>query len=113
MTSPKDALPRRKLLRVRVLTSKGNRYLVPLQGAEEQNQAPEEDVQVTATISCSLSWRKGADAPGTHCHHNGNMGPGVRVRGYVQICWRGWGLLCRENANKRTQNRRWMKILSI
>ena len=20
----------------------------------------------------------------------------------------GWGLLCRENANKRTQNRRWM-----
>ena len=52
MTSPKDALPRRKLLRVRVLTSKGNRYLVPLQGAEEQSQAPEEDVQVTAPISC-------------------------------------------------------------
>lgn len=43
MTSPKDALPRRKLLRVRVLTTKGNRYLVPLQGAEEQSQAPEED----------------------------------------------------------------------
>lgn len=113
MTSPKDALPRRKLLRVRVLTTKGNRYLVPLQGAEEQSQAPEEDVQVTATISCLPSWRKGADAPGTHCHHNGNMGPGVGVRGYVQICWRGWGLLRRENANKRTQNRRWMKILSL
>lgn len=30
MTGSKDALPRRKFLRVRVLTSKGNRYLIPL-----------------------------------------------------------------------------------
>lgn len=105
--------PEENSLRVRVLTTKGNRYLVPLQGAEEQSQAPErEDVDAATTQLLALLEEGGRctrhSLPPQWEHGTWRGGAGV-----CADLLEGVGPAVQRECQQRTQNRRWMKILSL